>query len=134
MRCAKIGIVAVGLALGLVVNMAGSGAAETKTIQSLRGETVTIPTEVPDRGAFAQLGALLVEGERPLVLILYRDPSAQRPVGYIEAYDQAGNLLAIAWEDSLGLVRIAYDENLREPDAEAPARVLTLAIDLGKSI
>lgn len=134
MRCARIGIVAVGLALGLLVNWAGSEAAETRTIQSLRGDTVTIPTEVPDRGAFAQLGALVVEGERPLVLVLYRDPSAQRPVGYVEAYDQAGNLLAIAWEDRLGLVRIAYDENLRDSNAEGPARVLTLAIDLGKSI
>jgi len=99
----------------------------TKPLKTAAGQTVLIPSEVPDNAGFLHLATMSVDGR--LIVLLYDDPKTDRPVDYVEAYDPIGTLLAIAWYDQYGIARTAYDANLNDPTAAGPARVLVMAID-----
>ncbi len=98
-----------------------------KALTTAAGQTVLVPREVPDKSGFRPLPPLPVDGR--LVLLLYDDPTTNRPVDYAEAYSQGGTLLSIAWYDKFGIRRRADDANLRDPNSPGPAGVFVMAID-----
>ena len=54
--------------------------------------------------------ARLVDDDNVLGLVaFYDDPGTERPVDYIEVYDENDDLLAFGWFDRFGIERIAVD-------------------------
>lgn len=57
----------------------------------------------------------IVEEEKILGwLVVYDDPSTQRPADYIELTDDYGVVLAIAWFDRFGIERMVVDRGILE--------------------
>lgn len=104
----------------------------TKSMETALGVTVTVPAAVPDKTGLTPLGAVVLEGG--LLVLLFDDPRTPRAVDYLEVYDPQGNLLQVAWMDQFGLVRLARDLSLVDPDAEAPARILVMNTDAADAI
>jgi hypothetical protein len=48
------------------------------------------------------------------VVAVYDDPTTERPVDYLELYDDAGHLLAVSWFDRFGIERVAADRGFVE--------------------
>lgn len=124
----------VAIFLGLLLVAMPGRAEETRALTNLRGEMVIVPDGVPDRREFVPLGTLVVEvgtpvGKGGLILAFYDDPNSERLGDYVEVYDLAGNLLKIEWYDEGGQVNIAHDQNLTDPDAQGPAKVLVMGAD-----
>lgn len=125
---------AVAICLGLLLAATPGRAEETRTLTNLRGERVIVPDGVPDRGEFVPLGTLVVEvgtpvGKGGLILAFYDNPNSERLGDYVEVSDPAGNLLKIEWYDEGGQVKVAHDQNLTDPDAKGPAKVLVMGAD-----
>ncbi len=59
--------------------------------------------------------ASLVVGDKSMgVVVVYDDPSTDRPADYLELYDDTGHLLAVSWFDRLGIERVAVDRGFLE--------------------
>lgn len=125
---------AVAICLGFLLIATPGRTEETRTLTNMRGEIVIVPDAVPDRGKLAPLGTLVVEVKTPtgnggLIVVFYDDPNSERLGDYVEVSDLAGNLLKIEWYDEGGQVKVAHDQNLTDPDAKGPAKVLVMGAD-----
>ena len=103
----------------------------TKPMETALGTTVTVPAAVPDKANLTPLGAVILEGG--LLVLLFDDPRTPRAVDYLEVYDPQGSLLQVAWMDEFGLVRLARDLSLADPDADTPARILVEKAQRGET-
>ncbi|MGH7827375.1 MAG: hypothetical protein ACREQ7_19625 [Candidatus Binatia bacterium] len=61
-------------------------------------------------------------------LAAYDDAKTTRPADYLELYNSAGDLVAIAWFDRFGIERVAVDRGLLE-DAEELQGVFVVLVD-----
>jgi len=52
---------------------------------------------------------LIVEGNTVGAVLVYDDPTTQRPADYFELYDSTGDLVAIGWFDRFGIRRMTVD-------------------------
>lgn len=66
------------------------------------------------------------------IVAFYDDPGTDRPVDYMEVYDESGDLLAFGWFDRFGIERIAVDEGVLSPSPKAEG-VYVILVD-GQSI
>jgi len=126
--------VTVAIFLGLLLVATPGRSEETRTLTTIRGETVVVPDVVPDRRELDPLGMLVVAFETPigkggLIVALYDNPNSQRLGDYVETYDLAGNLLEITWYDEGGQVKAARDKNLTNPGARGPAKILVMGAE-----
>ena len=60
------------------------------------------------------LSPLVVSGETVGMVVVYDDPTTERPVDFLALYDNAGQLVAIGWFDKFGIQRMAMDRGLLE--------------------
>jgi len=61
-------------------------------------------------------------------VVVYDDPTTQRPADYIELYNNTGNLVAVGWFDRYGIERIAVDRGLLD-DRDELEGVLVVVLD-----
>ncbi len=120
------------LAVGLLALAAGAWAGDTKSMETAIGVTVTVPAALPEKAHLTPVGAVVLDGG--LLVLLFDDLRTPRPVDYLEVYDPSGNLLEVAWIDEFGLVRLAWDLSLVDPDADGPARILVMTVDAADAI
>ena len=55
---------------------------------------------------------LVVEGQTLGEVLVYDDPSTERPVDYFELYDNPGDLIGFGWFDQFGIERMAVDRGI----------------------
>jgi hypothetical protein len=55
---------------------------------------------------------LVVEGQTLGEVLVYDDPSTERPVDYFEVYDNPGDLIGVGWFDQFGIERMAVDRGI----------------------
>ena len=61
---------------------------------------------------------LLVEGQTLGKVLVYDDPTTERPVDYFELYDKPGDLIAVGWFDRFGIERMAVDSGILDGEGE----------------
>jgi len=74
------------------------------------------------------LSPLVVSGETVGMVVVYDDPTTERPVDFLALYDNAGQLVAIGWFDKFGIQRMAMDRGLLEDNGKLEG-VLVLVLD-----
>jgi hypothetical protein len=73
--------------------------------------------------------ARLVDEDNVLgIVAFYDDPGTERPVDYMEVYDESGDLLAFGWFDRFGIERIAVDAGVLG-SAEKPEGTYVILVD-----
>jgi hypothetical protein len=83
-------------------------AAETDSLSQVKLPTI----ELPQRPKSLVKSAPLVAGGATLgTIVVYDDPSTQRPEDYLELYDRAGSLVVVVWFDQFGIERVAVDRS-----------------------
>ena len=111
-------------------------AAEAADIPST--QEIFLPASVPETNHLRPISILpiTVEGEiagHVVVkivgrVVVYDDPTTQRPADYIELYNNAGKLVAVGWFDRYGIERTAIDRGLLE-DRDELEGVLVVVLD-----
>jgi hypothetical protein len=104
---------------------------------SLKQE-IFLPVSVPERNHLRPISILPITVEDKIVehvvvkivgrVVVYDDPTTQRPADYIELYNSTGNLVAVGWFDSYGIERMAVDRGLLE-DRDELEGVLVIVLD-----
>jgi hypothetical protein len=61
---------------------------------------------------------LVVEGQTLGEVLVYDDPSTERPVDYFEVYDNPGDLIGVGWFDQFGIERMAVDRGILDGEDE----------------
>jgi hypothetical protein len=74
------------------------------------------------------LSPLVVSGETVGMVVVFDDPTTERPVDFLALYDNAGQLVAIGWFDKFGIQRMAMDRGLLEDSGKLEG-VLVLVLD-----
>ncbi len=74
------------------------------------------------------LSPLVVSGETVGMVVVYDDPTTERPADFLALYDNAGQLVAIGWFDKFGIQRMAMDRGLLEDNGKLEG-VLVLVLD-----
>jgi len=111
-------------------------AAEAADIPS--NQAIFLPASVPERNHLRQISILPVTVEAEIAghvvvenvgrVVVYDDPTTQRPADYIELYNNTGNLVAVGWFDRYGIERIAVDRGLLD-DRDELEGVLVVVLD-----
>lgn len=108
----------------LTFNVAPLHPMSLRTMTSLRGDQVLVPTDVPPKERFVL--QRLISLEERLIVFVYHDPRFRHPLDYAETYNLMGELLQIAWYEPTQGLNIARDINLGKPSATGPARILEI--------
>ena len=97
-------------------------AAEAADIPSK--QEIFLPVSVPQRNHLRPIAILPITVEAKIAghvvvqivgsVVVYDDPTTQRPADYIELYNNTGNLVAVGWFDRYGIERMALDRGLLE--------------------
>jgi hypothetical protein len=58
--------------------------------------------------------SLLIAGNTVGKVLIYDDPTTERPADYFELYDADDDLFAVSWFDRFGIQRVAVDRGLLE--------------------
>ena len=111
-------------------------AAEAADIPSK--QEIFLPVSVPQRNHLRPIAILPITVEAKIVghvvvqivgsVVVYDDPTTQRPTDYIELYNNTGNLVAVGWFDRYGIERMALDRGLLE-DRDELEGVLVVVLD-----
>ncbi len=106
----------------------GLGAGATKFTKDLRGESVQLPSSVPERGRLVLISFMNVVSESQIVgaVAIYDDPRTTTDSDYMEIYDGTGRLVSVSWFDGMGIRRTAMDTGLLEGEAWEPQGLLVL--------
>ena len=84
----------------------GSNAAKGDTSK----QDPIVSSELPQRPSnVVKVSQLIAGGTRLGTVVWYDDPATPRPADYVEVYDSAGGLGAVAWFDRYGIERVAMD-------------------------
>jgi len=111
-------------------------AAEAADIPSK--QEIFLPVSVPQRNHLRPIAILPITVEAEIAghvvvenvgrVVVYDDPTTQRPADYIELYNNTGNLVAVGWFDRYGIERIAVDRGLLD-DRDELEGVLVVVLD-----
>jgi hypothetical protein len=101
-------------------------------------QEIFLPVSVPERNHLRPIAILPMTVEAEIAghvvvktvgrVVVYDDPTTQRPADYIELYNNTGNLVAVEWFDSYGIERMAVDRGLLE-DRDELEGVLVVVLD-----
>lgn len=61
---------------------------------------------------------LVVERQTLGKVLVYDDPTTERPADYFELYDKPGDLIAVGWFDRFGIERMAVDRGILDGEDE----------------
>jgi hypothetical protein len=113
----------------------------TKTAQAADSpskQEIFLPVSVPERNHLRSIAILPITVEAKIAehvvvkivgrVVVYDDPTTQRPADYMELYNNTGNLVAVRWFDRYGIERMAVDRGLLE-DRDKLEGVLVVALD-----
>ena len=119
--------------LGLAAPLFLSVPVEAEPIQS--GDNTSVQQAIlspfgPEQSQLTEvsLSPLVVSGETVGMVVVYDDPTTERPVDFLALYDNAGQLVAIGWFDKFGIQRMAMDRGLLEDNGKLEG-VLVLVLD-----
>ena len=115
--------------LGLAAPLFLSVPVEAEPIQSSNNTSVQQAIQ-PEQSQLTEvsLSPLVVSGETVGMVVVYDDPTTERPVDFLALYDNAGQLVAIGWFDKFGIQRMAMDRGLLEDNGKLEG-VLVLVLD-----
>ena len=101
-------------------------------------QEIFLPVSVPERNHLRPISILPITVEAEIAghevvktvgrVVVYDDPTTQRPADYIELYNNTGNLVAVGWFDSYGIERMAVDRGLLD-DRDELEGVLVVVLD-----
>jgi hypothetical protein len=119
--------------LGLAAPLFLSVLVEAEPIQSSDNTSVQqaiLSAFGPEQSQLTEvsLSPLVVSGETVGMVVVYDDPTTERPVDFLALYDNAGQLVAIGWFDKFGIQRMAMDRGLLEDNGKLEG-VLVLVLD-----
>ncbi len=119
--------------LGLAAPLFLSVPVEAEPIQSSNNTSVQqaiLSPFGPEQSQLTEvsLSPLVVSGETVGMVVVYDDPTTERPVDFLALYDNAGQLVAIGWFDKFGIQRMAMDRGLLEDNGKLEG-VLVLVLD-----
>ena len=122
-----------GIMLGLAAPLFLSVLVEAEPIQSSDNTSVQqaiLSPFGPEQSQLTEvsLSPLVVSGETVGMVVVYDDPTTERPVDFLALYDNAGQLVAIGWFDKFGIQRMAMDRGLLEDNGKLEG-VLVLVLD-----
>jgi hypothetical protein len=125
----KMSVIMLGLAAPLFLSVP----VEAEPIQSSDNTSVQqaiLSPFGPEQSQLTEvsLSPLVVSGETVGMVVVYDDPTTERPVDFLALYDNAGQLVAIGWFDKFGIQRMAMDRGLLEDNGKLEG-VLVLVLD-----
>jgi hypothetical protein len=93
-------------------------------------QEIFLPVSVPERNHLRSIAILPITVEAKIAehVVVYDDSRTQRPVDYMELYNNTGNLVAVRWFDRYGIERMAVDRGLLE-DRDKLEGVLVIVLD-----
>ena len=68
--------------------------------------------------ALVSYSPLVVEGQTLGKVLVYDDPTTERPADYFELYDNPGDLMAVGWFDRFGIEWMAVDRGILDGEDE----------------
>ena len=112
------------LVLALLLFLAGTTSVAAVNIPAGDG-ALPSPTE-RRRLAVVESTPLVANGKTRGTVVVYDDPSTARREDYLEIYNHAGDLVAVAWFDRFGIQRVAVDRAFIDGKAQAEGFFIAL--------
>jgi len=92
-----------------------------------RADTGTLPSaNRPRRLAIVESAPLIANGATLGTVVIYDDPTTRRREDYLEIYNRAGALVAVAWFDRFGIQRVVIDRAFVDGKDQAEGVFVTL--------
>ncbi len=106
-------------------------AQEARSTEFFTDRTMMFSPLVPewDRFVWRSVFTIAPEGRIRAALGIFDDPATNRPVDYVELYDDTGSLLAVGWVDRFGILRTAMDRGLLQEDTSRLEGILVLVLE-----